>query len=79
MDRAVAAAREAMPGMQPSFVAFPGNSFSSKSHYAVFMRGETALTSRLLRPALIEAETGKRVRFEPDPALKFDEIRVRSI
>jgi len=59
VDGAVAAAREAMPGMQPSFVAFPGNPFSSKSHYAVFMRGETPLTSRLLRPALIEAETGK--------------------
>lgn len=59
LDAAVAAARETMPGMQPSFVAFPGNPFSSKSHYAVFMRGETPLTSRLLRPALIEAETGK--------------------
>lgn len=59
VDGAVAAAREAMPGMQPSFVAFPGNPFSSKSHYAVFMRGETPLTSRLLRPALIDAETGK--------------------
>jgi uncharacterized iron-regulated membrane protein len=59
VDEAVAAARETMPGMQPSFVAFPGNPFSSKSHYAVFMRGETPLTSRLLRPALIEAETGK--------------------
>ena len=40
-------------------VAFPGNPFSSKSHYAVFMRGETPLTSRLLRPTLIEAETGR--------------------
>ena len=59
VNGAVAAARDAMPGMQPSFVAFPGNPFSSKSHYAVFMRGETPLTSRLLRPALIEAETGK--------------------
>lgn len=59
VDQAVAAAREAMPGMKPSFVAFPGNPFSSKSHYAVFMRGETPLTSRLLRPALVEAETGK--------------------
>lgn len=59
VDGAVATARQAMPGMQPSFVAFPGNPFSSKSHYAVFMRGETPLTSRLLRPALIEAETGK--------------------
>jgi uncharacterized iron-regulated membrane protein len=59
VDRAVVAAREVMPGMQPSFVAFPGNPFSSKSHYAVFMRGETPLTSRLLRPALVDAETGK--------------------
>jgi uncharacterized iron-regulated membrane protein len=59
VDRAVATARDAMPGMKPSFVAFPGNPFSSKSHYAVFMRGETPLTSRLLRPALIEAETGR--------------------
>ncbi|WP_409724790.1 PepSY-associated TM helix domain-containing protein [Pseudorhodoplanes sp.] len=58
VDAAVSAAREAMPGMQPSFVAFPGNPFSSKSHYAVFMRGDTPLTSRLLRPVLIDAETG---------------------
>jgi len=59
VEEAVASARAAMPGMTPSFVAFPGNPFSSKSHYAVFMRGETPLTSRLLRPTLIEAETGK--------------------
>jgi uncharacterized iron-regulated membrane protein len=59
VEEAVASARAAMPGMAPSFVAFPGNPFSSKSHYAVFMRGETPLTSRLLRPTLIEAETGK--------------------
>jgi uncharacterized iron-regulated membrane protein len=58
VEAAVASARAAMPGMTPSFVAFPGNPFSSKSHYAVFMRGETPLTSRLLRPALIEADTG---------------------
>lgn len=59
LETAVAAAQTAMPDMKPSFVAFPGNPFSSKSHYAVFMRGETPLTSRLLRPALIDAETGK--------------------
>ena len=43
--------------MQPSFVAFPGTIFSSKSHYAVFLRGNTPVTSRLLKPALIDAET----------------------
>jgi uncharacterized iron-regulated membrane protein len=45
--------------MQPSFVAFPGTIFSSKSHYAVFLRGNTPVTSRLLKPALIDAETGQ--------------------
>jgi uncharacterized iron-regulated membrane protein len=48
-----------MPAMTPSFVAFPGNPFSSKSHYAVFMRCDTPLTSRMLRPALVDAETAQ--------------------
>jgi uncharacterized iron-regulated membrane protein len=51
-------AAHAVPGMTPSFVAFPGSIFSSKSHYTVFLRGNTPLTSRLLKPALIDAETG---------------------
>ena len=42
-----------------ALIAFPGSIFSSKSHYTVFMRGDTPLTSRLLKPALIDAETGK--------------------
>ena len=44
--------------MTPSFVAFPGTVFSSKSHYIVFLKGDTPVTSRLLKPALIDAETG---------------------
>lgn len=48
----------ASPGKHASFIAFPGTIFSSKSHYAVFMRGDSPLTSRLLKPALIDAETG---------------------
>ena len=55
---AVEVAAKAVPGMLPSFVAFPGTIFSSKSHYAVFLRGNTPVTSRLLKPALIDAETG---------------------
>ena len=58
LDQAIAAARDAAPGMEPSFIAYPGTDFSSAHHYAVFMRGATPLTSRLLRPALIDAETG---------------------
>jgi uncharacterized iron-regulated membrane protein len=58
LNQAVAVASHAVPGMTTSFVAFPGTIFSSKSHYTVFLRGDTPLTSRLLRPALIDAETG---------------------
>jgi uncharacterized iron-regulated membrane protein len=56
---AVDVAVRAVPGMTPSFVAFPGTVFSSKSHYIVFLKGDTPVTSRLLKPALIDAETGK--------------------
>jgi len=55
VDRAMAAA----PGMRPQFVAFPGGAYSSKHHYAVFLQGATPLTKKLLRPALIDAETGE--------------------
>ena len=58
INEAVRVAMQAEPDMKPSFVAFPGTIFSSKSHYAVFMRGDTPLTSRLLKPALIDAQTG---------------------
>jgi uncharacterized iron-regulated membrane protein len=59
LDPMVAAARSAAPGMTPGFIAFPGTNFSSPHHYAVFMRGETALTSKLLKPVLVDAESGQ--------------------
>jgi uncharacterized iron-regulated membrane protein len=58
LERAMGTARDAAPGMTPSSIAFPGTLFSSNHHYAVFMRGETPLTSRLLKPVLVDAETG---------------------
>ncbi|MES1990910.1 MAG: PepSY domain-containing protein [Pseudomonadota bacterium] len=51
-------ALKAAPEMKISFIAFPETAFSSKHHYAVFMEGATPLTSKLLKPALIDAETG---------------------
>jgi uncharacterized iron-regulated membrane protein len=59
VDAAVEIARRAEHGMAPAFIAFPGSSFSSKNHYAIFMRGNSPVTSRLLKPALIDVETGK--------------------
>ena len=43
------------PHMSMAFVAFPGTTFSSPHHYAVFMRGHEPLTSRLVKPVLVDA------------------------
>ena len=55
----VAKARETLPNMVPYFVAMPGSLLTSDSHFAVFMRGESPLTERLLQPVLIDASTGE--------------------
>ena len=59
LHKALETARAAAPEMEVSFVAFPGTQFSSQHHYAVFMRGNTPLTARLLKPALVDAQTGE--------------------
>jgi uncharacterized iron-regulated membrane protein len=59
ISAAVETAQHEVPGMIPFFVAYPATPFTSKAHYAVFMRGDTPLTSRLLKPALVDAATGK--------------------
>jgi uncharacterized iron-regulated membrane protein len=57
LDAALATARAAVPDMTPSFVAFPGTLFSSTHHYMVAMHGDSPLTSRLIKPVLVDAET----------------------
>jgi uncharacterized iron-regulated membrane protein len=57
-DAAVATARTAAPGMEPYFLVYPGSMLTSRRHYAVFMRGDTSLTSRLVKPVLVDAVTG---------------------
>lgn len=59
LDAAVKTAVKAAPEMKPRIVAFPGTIFTSKHHYAVFMKGNTPVTSRLIKPALIDAQTGR--------------------
>lgn len=59
LDDVVARAREAVPNTVPYIVAMPGSLLTSDSHFAVFMRGETPLTARLLTPTLIDAVTGE--------------------
>lgn len=56
---AVEQTKKAAPGSWVQFVAFPGGSYSTDHHYAVFLQGDTPLTKHIIRPALIDAETGK--------------------
>jgi uncharacterized iron-regulated membrane protein len=58
IDAAVKVAVDKAPEMNPSILAFPGTIFSSQHHYAVFMRGTTPVTSKLVKPALIDAKDG---------------------
>jgi uncharacterized iron-regulated membrane protein len=57
LDRIAGNARQAAPGMEVAFIAFPGTPFSSAHHFAAFMRGDRPLTSRLLKPILLDSET----------------------
>jgi uncharacterized iron-regulated membrane protein len=58
LDTALASARAALPDMTMSFVAMPGTDFSTGHHYMVAMHGDSPLTSRIIQPVLIDAETG---------------------
>jgi uncharacterized iron-regulated membrane protein len=65
LQAALDAALAAAPGNKLSFIAFPGTAFSSPHHNTVFLRGNTALTSRLLTPVLVDARNGA-VTAKPD-------------
>lgn len=55
VDTAVAA----VPEFNFAFAAFPGTAFAGDHHYAVFLRGRTSLTSRLLHIVLVDSQTGE--------------------
>jgi len=55
---ALAAAKRAQPDMSLSFMAFPGNDFSTPQHFMAFMQGDTDVTSKLLKIVMIDARTG---------------------
>lgn len=57
LQKSVDAALALEPDMAVKFIAFPGTSFSSPHHYAIFLRGDTPVTSRLLKPVLVDAQT----------------------
>lgn len=69
LDMAMAAAQQALPGRAPQFIAFPGGSFSTAHHYAVFFQGDRPVTQFLLTPALIDARDATLTETRAMPAL----------
>lgn len=67
LNDAVEQTKAARPGNWVQFVAFPGGSYSTDHHYAVFLQGDTPLTKHIISPALIDAETGKFVAIREMP------------
>lgn len=59
IDQAMKSARAQQPGLSPQFIGFPGGAWSSAHHYAIFFQGDTPLTSHVLTPVLVDAETGE--------------------
>jgi uncharacterized iron-regulated membrane protein len=57
LDAAIAAARAGNTDTSLVALWFPGTRFSTPHHYAVFQRGVTPLTARMLTAALVDAET----------------------
>jgi uncharacterized iron-regulated membrane protein len=57
LQQASEIARVAEPDLDIGIIAMPGTPFAGNHHYAFFMRGSTPLTSRLLKPVLVDAET----------------------
>lgn len=58
VDAAVATVRMAAKDGKVSLVSWPGTQFSTNHHYMVALAGDTPLTERLIKPAMVDAETG---------------------
>jgi uncharacterized iron-regulated membrane protein len=59
VDAALATARIVAPDKKAVSVFNPNTAFTGSHHYTVFFVGNTPLTSRILSPAMIDAETAK--------------------
>jgi uncharacterized iron-regulated membrane protein len=59
MQQSIGNALALEPGMKLGFVAFPGTPYTSEHHYGIFLRGDTALTSRLYKPVLVDVQTAR--------------------
>ena len=58
-DRVTGAVRAAFPDSHLLTLAFPGTPFASPHHYGIYLVGNTPVTSRVLRPVLVDAASGE--------------------
>lgn len=58
-QRALDAALAHVPDTEVAFMAFPGNDFSGPRQFVAFLRGSTPWRSKLLKPVLMDAQTGR--------------------
>lgn len=58
---ALRSAQAAEPTMSLSFMAYPGNDFSTPAHFMAFMQGSTDITAKLLKIVMIDANSGQVV------------------
>jgi uncharacterized iron-regulated membrane protein len=59
VDRVLAAVRGKVPVANISFIAWPGTQFSTPHHYMVALKGDTPLTKRLIKVAMVDARTAE--------------------
>lgn len=67
LDAAIRQAVAAVPNMTLQFVAFPGSSYSTSAHYAIFLHGKTPVTQHIVTPVLVNAATGDFVGLREMP------------
>lgn len=68
IDQAMATAQAQVPGMTPQYIFYPEYFLAeNRHHYVMLFHGDTPLTSRLLQPVLVDAETGKLTGKIPMP------------
>lgn len=66
-DVVLAAIFAHVPDADISFISWPGSPYATPHHFTVALRGNTPLTERLIKVAMVDAETGEVSTIEETP------------
>jgi uncharacterized iron-regulated membrane protein len=59
------------PGKTVAFIAFPGTRWAPADRYVVFLRGDSAVTARIIEPVFVDAKTARFVAMKAMPGYVF--------